>query len=255
MKEKFIDGIYNYCDRWCERCTFTSRCRNYESTSKLSPEQLDINNKAFWENISSNFQETLGLLQKAGEKYGIDLSKPLAEDEDMAYRKREAFLKTETKQHSLSKLCKQYQKLVVPFVKKGDADFVDKTRELVSHLHLGIKSEEDVVYTVADIGDCFEIIQWYLFFIDAKLQRALHGKLDGEDWKEDNGFQKDSDGSAKIALIAVERSIAAWIKLSNLLPSSEDVILKSLALLQQLQQKGKEEFPKAMLFKRPGFDD
>jgi predicted protein tyrosine phosphatase len=23
---KFIPGIYNYCDRWCERCPFTSRC-------------------------------------------------------------------------------------------------------------------------------------------------------------------------------------------------------------------------------------
>lgn len=262
MKEKFIAGIYNYCDRWCERCTFTSRCRNYASTSNLSPEQLDISNKAFWENISSNFQEAFRLLQKAGEKHGIDLSKPLTEEEDMAYKKRGAFLDTATKQHPLSKLCKQYQKLVMPFVKKSDADFVDKTRELVSHLHLGITSEEDVVYTVAGIGDCFEIIQWYLFFIDAKLQRALHGKLEGEDWsertpleEEDNGYQKDSEGSAKIALIAIERSIAAWSRLYNLLPSSEDEALQSLALLQQLQQKAKEEFPKAMQFKRPGFDD
>jgi hypothetical protein len=25
-----IPGIYNYCDRWCERCQLTSRCLNYE---------------------------------------------------------------------------------------------------------------------------------------------------------------------------------------------------------------------------------
>ena len=24
-----IPGIYNYCDRWCERCTFTSRCLTF----------------------------------------------------------------------------------------------------------------------------------------------------------------------------------------------------------------------------------
>ena len=24
-----ISGIYNYCDRWCERCPFTSRCLVY----------------------------------------------------------------------------------------------------------------------------------------------------------------------------------------------------------------------------------
>jgi hypothetical protein len=255
MKEKFIAGIYNYCDRWCERCTFTSRCRNYESTGKLSSEQLDISNKAFWDNISSNFQEAFRLLQKAGEKYGIDLSKPLTEKEEKAYSKRKAFLDTAAKQHPLSKLCKQYQRHVMPFVKNANADFADKTEELVSHLQLGITSEEVVEHTVADIGDCFEIIQWYLFFIDAKLQRALHGKLEGEDWEEDSGYQKDSEGSAKIALIAMERSIAAWTRLYELLPSSEDVALKSLALLQQLQQKTKEEFPKAMLFIRPGFDD
>jgi hypothetical protein len=23
---KYIPGICNYCDRWCERCPFTSRC-------------------------------------------------------------------------------------------------------------------------------------------------------------------------------------------------------------------------------------
>ncbi|MDY6990017.1 MAG: hypothetical protein SWQ30_18400 [Thermodesulfobacteriota bacterium] len=25
---RFISGIYNYCDRWCERCACTSRCMN-----------------------------------------------------------------------------------------------------------------------------------------------------------------------------------------------------------------------------------
>ena len=25
----FIPGVFNYCDRWCERCPFSSRCRVY----------------------------------------------------------------------------------------------------------------------------------------------------------------------------------------------------------------------------------
>ncbi len=41
-----------------------------------------------------------------------------------------------------------------------------------------------------------------LFFIDVKLQRALHGKLENEDWETENDFQKNSDGSAIIALIS-----------------------------------------------------
>ena len=158
MKEKYIPGIYNYCDRWCERCTFTSRCRNYENTGKLSLEQLEINNKAFWKNISANFKKTAALLQKAAEKHGVDLSKPMTKEEEENYEKRETFLRNASKNHPVSKLCTKYREITLPFTKKSDG-MVEKTRELVSHLHLGIKTEEDVVYTVADIGDCFEIIQ------------------------------------------------------------------------------------------------
>jgi len=254
MKEKFIPGIYNYCDRWCGRCTFTSRCRNYEGVGKLSTEQLDINNKAFWDTISSNFVKGIELLHKAAAEHGIDLNKPFTKEEETNYKQRETLLRTTAKQHPLSKLCKQYQAIARPFAKKSEG-FVDKTRELVDHLHLGLKTPEDVVYTVADIGDCFEVIQWYLFFIDAKLQRSLHGKIGGEDWETENGFQKDSEGSAKIALIAIEKSIGAWSRLYELMPSSEDVALDALSLLVQLKEKTSAEFPQAMQFKRPGFDD
>ena len=79
--------------------------------------------------------------------------------------------------------------------------------------------------------------------------------MEGESWEKENRYQKDSDGSAKIAIIAIERSIGAWIRMYELLPLSEDVALKSLSLLSRLKQKAIEEFPGAMHFKRPGFDD
>ncbi len=154
MNQTFIPGIYNYCDRWCERCTFTSRCRNYEGTSKLTSDQLDINNKAFWENIASNFTEAIQLLHKAAEKHGFDLTTPLTEKEEEDFREKESLLKTATKQHALSKLCKQYQKTVMPFIKKSE-EFTDKTRELTRQLRLGINTEEEVVHTIAGIGDCY----------------------------------------------------------------------------------------------------
>lgn len=251
-QQKFIPGIYNYCDRWCERCTFTSRCRNYESTSKLSPGQLDVNNKAFWDNISSNFSKAIELLRKAAKEHGIDLDKAMTKEEEQEYEKRESFLKKATENHALIKLCRKYEKTASPFLKKSE-EFGDKTRELVNELDMGLKTEEQVVHSVANIRDCLEIIQWYLFFIEAKLQRALHGKLDELEEKYD--FPKDSDGSAKISIIAIERSMNAWMNLYELMPSSEDVALHSLSVLSQLKQKSLEEFPNAMRFKRPGFDD
>jgi hypothetical protein len=46
----FITGIYNYCDRWCERCAFTSRCLNFEMGNEKFGDlkDMDIKNKDYW---------------------------------------------------------------------------------------------------------------------------------------------------------------------------------------------------------------
>src|SRR6185436_11159869 len=72
---KFIDGIFNYCDRWCERCYFTSRCRVFEQAGELTPEEIDISNKNFWDNISKNFMEAKQMISEAAEKHGVDIEK------------------------------------------------------------------------------------------------------------------------------------------------------------------------------------
>ena len=252
MGKNYIDGIYNYCDRWCERCTFTSRCRNYEGANKVTPEQRDRSNKAFWNTISSNFENAIELLHKIAAGKGIDLNN-ISEEETKAFEERQVTIKTAAKEHILSKLSKQYQQTIMPFFEKQvSSELGDKERELAHHLNLGIKNEVEVVNTIAGLRDCEEVINWYLFFINAKLQRALRGKWEGD---EQNEFQKDSDGSAKIAIIAIERSISAWTRLYELMPSAEDIALKALSLLSQLKQKTMAEFPRAMEFKRPGFDD
>jgi len=72
---RFIQSIYNYCDRWCERCPFTARCLNFalgeEEFDQLETQDLD--NEAFWKKLSETFQMTLELLEEAAEEQGIDL--------------------------------------------------------------------------------------------------------------------------------------------------------------------------------------
>jgi hypothetical protein len=69
-----------------------------------------------------------------------------------------------------------------------------------------------------------------------------------------SGFPKDSDGSAKIALIAVDRSIAAWGQMHQRLPQREDDILDILVHLDRLRRKTETVFPNARAFVRPAFD-
>ena len=33
VQDGFILGIYNYCDRWCECCRFTARCRVFAAVA------------------------------------------------------------------------------------------------------------------------------------------------------------------------------------------------------------------------------
>lgn len=256
MKEKFIPGIYNYCDRWCERCTFTRRCRSYDNTSKLTPEQTDISNEAFWKNIGDNFSKAIEMLHTMAAKHGNDLNNAMTKEEEEEYKRKESFINASARQHELSKLCKKYQKIARPFFEKEiNRQLIDRNKKLFSHLEMGMETEENLVHTMAGLGDCEEIICWYLFFIDAKLQRALHGKLEGEEHAEEHGFPKDSNGSAKIAVIAIEKSMAAWMRIMELMSSAEDTALTSLSLLSRIRKKAIEEFPEAMQFRRPGFDD
>src|ERR1041384_2018056 len=73
----FISGIYNYCDRWCERGPLTARCLLYateEADRDLSdPEVHDINNEKFWKKLRSIFESTAEMLREWAEEAGVDL--------------------------------------------------------------------------------------------------------------------------------------------------------------------------------------
>ena len=73
--------------------------------------------------------------------------------------------------------------------------------------------------------------------------------------EEMRAFPKDSDGSMEIALIAMDRSIAAWSGLRIALgPDDADGILDLLAKLAAIRRETEKLFPRARAFKRPGFD-
>jgi hypothetical protein len=68
-------------------------------------------------------------------------------------------------------------------------------------------------------------------------------------------FPKDSDGSAKVALIAIDRSMAAWGHMHSYFSSHRDQILSIIKHLDSLRQRVEQVFPEARNFVRPGFDE
>lgn len=39
VQDGFIVGIFNYCDRWCERCALTGRCRLFADQAEIEFER------------------------------------------------------------------------------------------------------------------------------------------------------------------------------------------------------------------------
>jgi hypothetical protein len=84
--------------------------------------------------------------------------------------------------------------------------------------------------------------------------RSVHGTL-GNNSELLEDYPKDSDGSAKVALIAIDRSMAAWTHMYNYFLNLQDQILAVLAQLDRLRKRVETIFPEARNFIRPGFDE
>ena len=246
-----IPGIYNYCDRWCERCNFTSKCANYSiSDEQFSGEDMDLKNEKFWNKLSEIFQITMEMLVEKAEEMGIDL-KDLDDMEDDEFKEREEKRDKIIVENESVALSKKYYNIVTEWFKSVQSIFDEKDQEWKTKLKLGLPIEDN-----DEINDIAEVIRWYQYQINVKLIRATKGKIDEkEDYELREEFPKDSDGSAKVALIGVDRSISSWGKMLQHFPQLEDEILPILVILKKLQRLTEEEFPEARSFKRIGFDD
>src|ERR1041384_4517279 len=90
----FIAGIYNYCDRWCERCPLTARCFLYateQADGDLSdPEVHDINNEKLSKKLQNIFESTAEMLREWAAEAGVDLeSVDIAQAVEVSEKERE----------------------------------------------------------------------------------------------------------------------------------------------------------------------
>ena len=262
----FISGIYNYCDRWCERCPFTSRCMVYatESAESISddPESHDLNNAKFWQKLEGIFRETHALILEWAEEMGVDLESAEAE----AAIAERAQQREEAKEHPLSVSARHYAETVQQWFKDEFA--------VEENVHDDISGEATSAEEDINVSDAVEVIRWYQFFIAAKTYRALMGledtgdedvsDIDIDPFSDDDVDDEDvllraachdSDGSAKIALIAIDRSLSAWSVMQNALPEKTESTVPMLIELEKLRRGLEQSFPRARDFVRPGFDE
>lgn len=229
QENSFIPGIFNYCDRWCERCPLAARCRIYAMEQEYTPDaREDGAQEAFERNLQNIFTETKEMLREAAAERGIDIDTlDLEEAGKIIECKRRA-----VEQQDSMKLAEKYTR---------QARFFLQTQDL---------SDETIEQTKLEM---LQIIGRYHFFIAAKINRALYAEADYEEDADFNAFRNDGDGSIKIALIAIDRSIVAWSILLN--EETQREVKPLIQLLETLRRLCEEKFPNARDFLRPGFDE
>jgi hypothetical protein len=269
----FISGIYNYCDRWCERCQSTSRCFLYateqDDPDLADPETRDITNEKFWRKMQAIFAETAELIDQWAAEAGVDLDAVDTSEEVAEHNRQLDAAKNSEPGHA----SQEYAFAVREWFKKEIGEHEVARGEAGDDPTAA--REEDLT-----IQNAIDVIHWYQFFIAAKTIRAMSGAeaLDletGEEYlpdlfmtdksEEDDDFdfdeviaradRMDANGSAKVALVGIDRSISAWRSLQMSLPAKTDAIKPMLIELKSMRRAVEARFPHARNFIRPGLDE
>jgi hypothetical protein len=221
----FVSGIYNYCDRWCERCEFTRWCRIFADRAEFEA-RLDPGLKA--------------LVDAPPLPEEIPPPPPRAVQELI-----------EEMNAAAAEVSAEDMKPVHPEFDPDDHPPGARAMSYSTAAHLWLRRHESA--RPADLDDPLNVISWDSTSIPAKIHRALHGLA----WLEPDELDdvRDHEGSAKVALVGLERSHAAWLELVRRGVLSQTGADEFIADLVWLTDEVDRLFPGARAFVRPVFDE
>jgi hypothetical protein len=233
-------------------------------------------NAAMLDNVSQNFNLAMEMVKQDCEERGVDFDAIQKQAKEDVEKNREANRKRRKKRrvNPLVKAAEKYWKGADKWFKTHRNTIAARNDELISLLKMALPGQKikQIEATAKDLRDALDVIRWYQYFVSAKLYRAV-----GQDGDEDDDLYPDEDpahvadqeerqaqidaresdanGSAKIALIALDKSIDAWSRVRDHVPRAGDEIIDILVQLDRLRKDAENAFPRARAFVRPGFDD
>lgn len=219
-----IPGVYNACDQWCDYCPVTERCLVFRC-------QSDAGNGDVYESVGEAILASMTLLKNCLEAEGIkapeELLRRLGDDPD-------ARLTYVPLDDGLGRMAKHYAVLATAFLMT--TDHPPLTRRFPRHEHGPTP---------------FEIFVFYHVLIGVKICRAIVGAAEAARTGS-AAARADSDASAKVALIGIDRSCEALqvMTLDDVGPRIEHMQRH----LARLRRETESRFPAARAFVRPGLD-
>jgi hypothetical protein len=266
----FISGIYNYCNRWCDKCSFVAQCtvgtmEQLIHFGRTSNEPITLDeftgmmeiatgtsiNKEDVKTITINVDELMELDEDEPSLLNdVSTSDP---DSDFEAEFKAAFEFVESHEiialaHPYSISCYKWKNHMSKYF------YFDDSSENPSCQYIG-KFPINSAQQKKELIEAFETVVWYVLQIEIKLKRALHGFYTDKDDYLPGDYQTDFNGSAKIAVIGINSSLQAFEKLYAFFTEEQSSIKNKMGLLESVRAKTYEQFPNLDAFKRPGFDE
>jgi hypothetical protein len=216
---KFIPLVYDYCDTWCERCPVTDRCLLFASKRHLDAMAGD---------------ETIERVIEAGLEFARTVAEACSPNErtvaslDVRLASPTTAPREPAIGHPLEFLARHY---------------AIQTSAFLSTL----RCEKD---GRLPHGSPLELLDWYDTLIPAKTYRALISEHESS--PDTPELLDDALGCAKLVLVSIDRSIAAWQTIAA--TDGDGRIGGMIELLDTLRTGVELRFPGARAFQRPGLD-
>jgi hypothetical protein len=221
-----IPGIYNYCDRRCDRCPFTARCFSYRQALSDPAVLSSDPTESVARIMSRSLERTMGMLRAAAERLGIDLS----------------YIPDDIEAEVAADISRRD-----PLVEKG-REYCITAWPIVRALRPLLEARGD-----AAVLGALDTIEYLCTLVASKIYRAVSGTTRG--WSETDDLQSDANGSAKVARLMIADSRRAWSVLMEAGRATADgVPARLVECLDELDTEVSARFPHAMQFIRPGFD-
>lgn len=258
---RLIPGIFNYCDRWCERCDYRDRCRLFQSETERNIRHI-LNDEDPHDpeivagDIKESLEDALEMLKAQMEIEGIteedfeDIEEIADEDsqyifDDFDDERGEVTEsgKIVRTSHPLALLADAFYKAVI--------DYYEKIKSALAQNPDDIEPDDDPLY------EELKILMWYSPQISVKIRLCAGSKAKLENEKDEDDIEFETEMmniNSRIAFTGMEKCLTSLQKIYNIETHHQDDVLSLLASIKKMKDGFEEEFPAVHTFKRPYFD-